>query len=69
MLSTMCFKFIIMFQNKTMIKKKKKKFGGWIRTHALGTAFAPNEALETLTSQGQTSCPIATIFKKFLGGQ
>ena len=30
-----------------------KKFGGWtgIRTHTLGTAFAPNEALQTLTSQ------------------
>ena len=57
-----------MFQNKTM-KKKEKKFGGWtgIRTHALGTASAPNEALQTLTSQGQTPCPIATIFENFLG--
>ena len=56
--------------NKTMIKKKKKKLGGWtgIRTHALGTASAPNEALQTLTSQGQTPCSTATIFKKFLGG-
>ena len=44
-------------------------FGGWtgIRTHVLGTASAPNEALQTLTSQGQTPCPIATIFKKILG--
>jgi len=58
-----------MFQNRTM-KKNEKKFGGWtgIRTHALGTASAPNEALQTLTSQGQTPCPIATIFKKLLGG-
>ena len=47
-----------------MIKKGKKRFGGWtgIRTHAVRTASAPNEALQTLTSQGQT------IFKKYLGG-
>ena len=59
-----------MFQNKTMKKNAKKNLGGLtgIRTHALGTASAPNEALQTLTSQGQTPCPIATIFKKFLGG-
>merc|ERR1711893_495086 len=57
----------IVFQNKT--KKKRKKFGGWtgIRTYALGTASAPNGALQTLTSQGQTPCPFTTIFKKFLG--
>ena len=55
--------------NKT-IPEKIKKFVGLtgIRTHALGIASAPNEALQTLTSQGQTPCPIATIFKKCLGG-
>ena len=39
-----------------------------IRTHAPGTASAPYEALETLTSQGQMPCRIATILEKFLGG-
>ena len=38
-----------------------------IRTHALGRPSAPNEALQSLTSQGRTPCQIATIFKKFLG--
>ena len=47
------------------MKKRRKKVG--IRTHTLGTASAPNEPLHTLTSQGQTPCPIATILKKFLG--
>ena len=53
-----------------MKKKREKKFGGstGIRTHAEGTVSAKNDALQTLTSQGQTPCPIATIFKKFLGG-
>ena len=57
-----------MFQNKKM-KKKKKKSGGLtgIRTHALGAGSAPNEALQTLISQGQTPCSIATIFMKSLG--
>ena len=60
--SKLCFKI----KNE---KEKRKKIGGWtgIRTHALGTASAPNEALQTLTSQGQTPCLVATIFKKFLG--
>ena len=51
-----------------IMKKKFKKFGGLtgIRTHALGTASVRNKALQTLTSQGQTPCPIATIFKNFL---
>ena len=64
-----------MFQNKTMKKKKKKKFDGLtrLRTHSPGTASAPYEALETLTSQtltsqGQMPCRIATILEKFLGG-
>ena len=44
-------------------------FGGWtgIRTHALGTTSVPNEALQTLTSQGQTPCLIATILERLLG--
>ena len=59
-----------MFQNTCKTIKKEKKFGGLtgIRLHALGIGSAPNEALQTLTSQGQTPCPIATIFKNFLGG-
>ena len=39
-----------------------------ILTHAQGLAFTSNEALQTLTSQDQTPCPMATIFEKCIGG-
>ena len=44
-----------------------KKFGGWtvIRTHALGTASAPNETLQTLTSQGQTLVQLQPFSRNF----
>ena len=53
-----------------IVKKREKKFDGssGIRIHAEGTVSAINDTLQTLTSQGQTPCPIATIFKKLLGG-
>ena len=56
-------------QNKNQRKKREKISEGssGIRIHAEGTVSAINDALQTLISQGQTPCSIATIFKRLLG--
>ena len=60
---------LLVHNHGSQYNNEKKNVGlTGIRTHALGTASALNKALQTLTSQGQTPCPIATTFRKVLGG-
>ena len=55
-------------QNKCEKKEKKNRRFKWDSNPREGKVSAINDTLQTLTAQGQTPCPIATIFKKLLGG-